>query len=133
MGCFLSKTKRDVRTSQEVDLEAQKAVLHRDLSVVPPCALTTSNDNTIDLSLGWRVYDGSGGAAVSCLGHSYHQRIEAAMSRSVSYAATTTFGSAANGLFCKRLVDSTKGIMAKVVLYNSGWWTLTMDYRTDNF
>ena len=121
MGGFFSKTEAQLTSAApEFDPVAQKAVLHRDLSAVPPLALTTTSQNTIGLSLGWRIYDASGGAAVSCLGHGFHSRIEAAMSKSVDYAATTTFGSNVNGIVCKKLLDTTQGIMAKVVMYNSG-------------
>lgn len=120
MGNFFSRPEPGGSTPSKTDLAAQNTVLHRDLSVVPPSAASTSDGNEIALSLGHNVWDGSGGAAVSCFGHAFQSRIWTAVAKSVDYAATTTFTSDPVGTLCHKLVKSTNGLMSRVVLYTSG-------------
>ena len=120
MGVLFSRSDSGASAPSKRDLAAQNTVLHRDLSVVPPSATSTSGTNEITLSLGHDVWDSSGGAAVSCLGHDFQSRIWAAVAKSVDYAATTTFTSDPVGSLCQKLVQSTNGLMSRVVLYNSG-------------
>jgi adenosylmethionine-8-amino-7-oxononanoate aminotransferase len=120
MGGIFTKPKDDSPGPQSTDTAAQNTVLHRDLSNVPPSAMSTSSQNNIALSLGWNVWDSSGGAAVSCFGHAFQPRIWAAVARSMDYAATTTFTAEVVGQLCEKLVNTTNGTMARAVIYNSG-------------
>lgn len=120
MGGIFTKPKDDGPVPRSTDIAAQNAVLHRDISNVPPSAMSTSSQNDIALSLGWNVWDSSGGAAVSCFGHAFQPRIWAAVARSMDYAATTTFTAEVVGQLCEKLVKSTNGTMARAVVYNSG-------------
>jgi len=105
-----------------VDHYAQRYVLHRDISSLPPVVISDAN-NTIQMSTGASVYDASGGAAVACLGHKYKNRIWEVMRRTFeacSYVPSANFSTDVVGKLCKKLVDSTNGHMARAVLYNSG-------------
>lgn len=96
------------------------AVLHREVAVVPPTVLQISQ-NSLLLSTGWSVYDGSGGAAVSNLGHDYKARFFKAIGIAFEIDYTGLFFT--NQIveeLCQMLIDSTGGVLSKAVIYNSG-------------
>lgn len=100
----------------------QNAVLHRGPSSVPPTVVSIK-DNILHLSCGRHVYDGSGGAAVSNLGHTYRERIGAAVAEAngtVDYVASLSYTTDYAGRLCTALVDSTEGVLAKALIYSSG-------------
>ncbi|KAJ4291974.1 hypothetical protein N0V90_009872 [Kalmusia sp. IMI 367209] len=89
MGGFFSKSGSNSLATTPSHSELQNAVLHRDPSAVPP-TVSAIKENKLHMSCGRTIYDGSGGAAVSNLGHSYKDRILKAIAvaaRAVDYTA----------------------------------------------
>ena len=71
---------------------------------------------------GQRYYDASGGAAVSCLGHSHPEIIEAVIAqiRKLEYAHTSFFTSEASEALADMLVDSSPPGLANVYFVSGG-------------
>ncbi len=95
-------------------------VIHRHLKNAPPCAVRGEGAYIID-SEGKRYLDGSGGAAVSCLGHS-HPAVVAAVQEQVQqlpYAHTSFFTTKVMESLADRLVENAPG-MASVLLVSGG-------------
>jgi adenosylmethionine-8-amino-7-oxononanoate aminotransferase len=81
-------------------------------------------DNWLHLSDYTRVYDGSGGAAVSSLGHGYKKRMWAAMNKVffelVDYIPSLSFTTGIEKALSIALIDTTKKLFSKVIFYSSG-------------
>ncbi len=95
-------------------------VIHRHLKNAPPCAVRGEGAYIID-SEGKRYLDGSGGAAVSCLGHS-HPAVVAAVQEQVQrlpYAHTSFFTTKVMESLADRLIENAPG-MASVLLVSGG-------------
>ncbi|MCP4301103.1 MAG: aminotransferase class III-fold pyridoxal phosphate-dependent enzyme, partial [Gammaproteobacteria bacterium] len=95
-------------------------VLHRNLLKNPPYAMRGSGPYLID-ETGNRYLDASGGAAVSCLGHS-HPGVIAAIQKQVEklpYAHTSFFTTDVLEELAQMLVESAPG-MGKVLLLSGG-------------
>jgi adenosylmethionine-8-amino-7-oxononanoate aminotransferase len=100
---------------------AHSRVLHRSLRKTPPKAIGGEGVWLIAED-GRRILDGSGGAAVSCLGHQ-HPRVIAAMARQASqlaYAHTGFFSSEPAEALAEQLVGHEPGGLAYVYLVSGG-------------
>jgi adenosylmethionine-8-amino-7-oxononanoate aminotransferase len=96
-------------------------VLHRSLRKTPPKAIGGEGVWLIAED-GRRILDGSGGAAVSCLGHQ-HPRVLEAMARQASqlaYAHTGFFSSEPAEALAEHLVGHEPGGLAYVYLVSGG-------------
>jgi adenosylmethionine-8-amino-7-oxononanoate aminotransferase len=96
-------------------------VLHRSLRKAPPKAVGGEGVWLVAED-GRRVLDGSGGAAVSCLGHQ-HPRVLEAMARQASqlaYAHTGFFSSEPAEALAEHLVGHEPGGLAYVYLVSGG-------------
>ncbi len=100
---------------------SRSAVLHRDLRQ-QPLLVVEGQGNHLVLSDGRKIFEASGGAAVSCLGYS-HQRVRDAIVKQinqVSYAATTFYTTDPCEHLCEFLVQSTGGHMSRAYIVSSG-------------
>jgi len=106
------------------------AVLHRDLSCdfLP---LAEGEGNHLVLEDGRRIFDGSGGAAVGCIGWG-NERVARAVSKqimAIPYCSTIFYTTKAQEELCRYLVDSTQGHMGRAYIVNSGqcgmFWIVT--------
>ena len=100
---------------------AYSRVLHRSLRKTPPKAIGGEGVWLIAED-GRRILDGSGGAAVSCLGHQ-HPRVIAAMARQASqlaYAHTGFFSSEPAEALAEHLAGHEPGGLAHVYLVSGG-------------
>jgi adenosylmethionine-8-amino-7-oxononanoate aminotransferase len=96
-------------------------VLHRSLREQPPKAVG-GDGMWLIAEDGRRILDGSGGAAVSCLGHQ-HPRVIEAIARQASklaYAHTGFFSSEPAELLADRLVGDEPGGLAYAYLVSGG-------------
>jgi adenosylmethionine-8-amino-7-oxononanoate aminotransferase len=97
------------------------AVLHRDLHEVPD-RIVAAQGKYLTLEDGRRVFDGSSGAAVSCIGHS-DKRVLSAMAEqagSLTYGCSMFFSTPPAEGLADFLVNSTGGQMAKAFIVSSG-------------
>ncbi len=95
-------------------------VLHRSLRETPPRAIGGDGVWLIAED-GRRILDGSGGAAVSCLGHQHPRVIEAiAASSKLAYAHTAFFSSEPAEELADRLVGHEPGGLAYAYLVSGG-------------
>src|ERR1044072_4553765 len=95
-------------------------VLHRSLRDTPPQA---GGDGVWLIAAdGRRILDGSGGAAVSCLGHQHPRVIEAIASQAskLAYAHTGFFSSEPAEELAERLVGDEPGGLAYAYLVSGG-------------
>ncbi|WFU16764.1 aspartate aminotransferase family protein [Bradyrhizobium sp. CB3481] len=100
---------------------SQSRVLHRSLRQTPPKAIGGEGVWLIAED-GRRILDGSGGAAVSCLGHQ-HPRVLEAMARQASrlaYAHTGFFSSEPAEALADKLVGHEPGGLAYAYLVSGG-------------
>lgn len=99
----------------------KSAVLHRDLAYdfLP---LAGGEGNHLVLGDGRRIFDGSGGAAVGCIGWGNERVVGAVMRQmlAIPYCATIFYTTRVQEELCRYLVDSTKGNMARAYIVNSG-------------
>jgi len=98
--------------------------LHRNLLKTPPQAVKGDGAHLID-STGKRYLDASGGAAVSCLGHSHPAIIEAVQRQveQLPYAHTSFFTTDVLEELAETLVKNAPG-MGKVLLLSGGSETI---------
>ncbi|KAJ9411207.1 hypothetical protein DTO045G8_839 [Paecilomyces variotii] len=97
------------------------AVLYRTLRERPKTVIGSSG-NYLQLENGQAIFDASGGAAVSCLGHG-NERVKQAMMAQLeanAYSYSLFFSSPAGEKLAKLLVDSTDGVMSKALIVSSG-------------
>ncbi|KAJ5114299.1 hypothetical protein NUU61_000058 [Penicillium alfredii] len=97
------------------------AILHRDTRFVPKKAIG-GKGSYIFLEDGTKFLDSTGGAAVSCLGHSHEQVNQAIKDQvdQISYCHSAFFGTQAAEDLAQFLVDSTGGKMSKLYVVSSG-------------
>ncbi|EAQ87937.1 hypothetical protein CHGG_04556 [Chaetomium globosum CBS 148.51] len=100
---------------------AKSAVLHRDLGYdfLP---LAGGEGNYLVLGDGRRIFDGSGGAAVGCIGWG-NERVARAVMRqmmAIPYCSTVFYTTKVQEDICRYLVDSTNGNMSRAYIVNSG-------------
>jgi adenosylmethionine-8-amino-7-oxononanoate aminotransferase len=96
-------------------------IVHRDLREAPPIAVRGEGIRLFDAS-GRAVIDGSGGAAVACLGHG-HPRVLAAMRAQLdqlTYAHTSLFSCESAEQLADMLVGHKPGGLAAAYFVSSG-------------
>jgi len=96
-------------------------VVHRNLREAPPVAVSGSGIMLRDAS-GHEVIDGSGGAAVACLGHG-HPRVTAAMKAQIDrlcYAHTAIFSAESAEHLADMLVGHAPGGLTHAYFVSSG-------------
>jgi adenosylmethionine-8-amino-7-oxononanoate aminotransferase len=100
---------------------AGSRVLHRSLREAPPIAAGGHGVWLLDQD-GREVLDGSGGAAVSCLGHQHPRVIEAIIrqAKTLAYAHTAFFSSKAAEELADELVGHEPGGLAYAYLVSGG-------------
>lgn len=92
--------------------------LHKEFPVV-----VGGKGNYMFTADGRQIFDASGGAAVSCLGHGNERVNEAVykqMNSGISYLAAVFWASDVVDELCKEMIDGTGGKMARVYLTGSG-------------
>jgi adenosylmethionine-8-amino-7-oxononanoate aminotransferase len=96
-------------------------VLHRNARVTPPVAAAGDGPYVVDAD-GRRYLDASGGAAVSCLGHSHPRVIQAIKDQAerLAYAHTGFFTSAPAEELAERLADAAPGPLDYVYFVSGG-------------
>lgn len=96
-------------------------VLHRSLRDVPPVAVGGHGVWLVDAD-GREILDGSGGAAVSCLGHQHPRVIEALANQSakLAYAHTSFLTSEPAELLAEELVGHEPGGLSYAYLVSGG-------------
>jgi adenosylmethionine-8-amino-7-oxononanoate aminotransferase len=96
-------------------------VLHRDLGAEPPLAVRGEGAYVIDSS-GRRYLDACGGAAVSCLGHSHAEVIEAVREQvgTLAFAYTGFFASAPAEALAEALIRDAPAGLARVFFTSGG-------------
>ncbi|KAK5657689.1 hypothetical protein OQA88_2761 [Cercophora sp. LCS_1] len=99
----------------------ESAVLHRDLRFQPMRLKKTEGNYSI-LEDGRRIFEASGGAAVSCLGGGNKRVAEAVATQTleVSYCPTIFYTTEVQEQLCRWLVESTNGVMSRAYIINSG-------------
>ncbi|EGS21550.1 aminotransferase-like protein [Thermochaetoides thermophila DSM 1495] len=99
----------------------ESAVLQRDLSY-DFALLARGEGNYLVLEDGRKIFDGSGGAAVGCLGWGNQRVAEAVMKQvlAIPYCATVFYTTGVQEELCCYLVESTKGHMGRAYIVNSG-------------
>jgi adenosylmethionine-8-amino-7-oxononanoate aminotransferase len=79
--------------------------------------------NNLYLTDGRTIFDGTSGAAVSCLGHGNERVIEAMVAQlrtGAPYICSSFYGSPVVEALCKELIAGTGGKMGRVYLTGSG-------------
>ncbi len=96
-------------------------VLHRQMRIVPPVAVSGRGIRIIDAA-GREYLDASGGAAVSCLGHSHPDVLRAmhAQIDRIAYAHTSFFTTEVAEALADRLLAQAPPGMARVYLVSGG-------------
>lgn len=105
--------------------EVKSAVLHRHLACefLP---LERGQGNHLVLADGREIFDGSGGAAVGCLGWGNERVAQAVMRQmlAIPYCSTIFYTTSVQEQLCRYLVDSTNGHMGRAYIVNSGQLSL---------
>jgi adenosylmethionine-8-amino-7-oxononanoate aminotransferase len=96
-------------------------VMHRNLREAPPIAVGGHGVWLVDAA-GREILDGSGGAAVSCLGHQHPRVIEAIehQAHKLAYAHTSFFSSEAAEALAEELVGHEPGGLSSVYFVTGG-------------
>jgi adenosylmethionine-8-amino-7-oxononanoate aminotransferase len=96
-------------------------VLHRNSHVVPPVAVRGEGVHVVDAE-GRRYLDASGGAAVSCLGHSHPDIVKAIKDQveKLSYAHTSFFTNQPAEDLADFLIDKAPESLTKVYFVSGG-------------
>lgn len=101
--------------------EMGSAILHRSLDA-PPIKVASAKGSRLALENGRQIFDATGGAAVCCLGHG-DPRVVEAITKQLSATAYVHSGFFSTNV-CEELgqvlIDSTGGIMQRVLLLSSG-------------
>lgn len=109
-------------SSRTISTEAvPSSVLHASLSIEPP-RIVSAQGHYLHTSTGIAIFDASGGAAVSCIGHN-HPRVKHAMQQqldAVEYCFAPHFTTDAYEKLARFLVESTNGKLKKVFVTGSG-------------
>jgi adenosylmethionine-8-amino-7-oxononanoate aminotransferase len=97
------------------------SVLHASLSIEPP-KIVRADGHYLHTSTGNSIFDASGGAAVSSIGHNNTRVKQAILDQlnAVEYTFSPHFTTDAYEKLAKHLVDSTGGKMSKVFVTGSG-------------
>jgi len=102
------------------------SIMHRNARTTP-LTLRSASGNWLEVSdsnKSWAVFDGSGGAAVTCIGHKDYRVMKAEWdhfhSTGLTYAPSGSFRTEISEEFADHLIRTTNNMMAKVVFYGSG-------------
>ena len=104
-----------------IDKQSRSALLQRQLHAQFD-SVEEGEGNYLFLKTGRKIFDGSGGAAVTCLGHG-DKRVIQAMTRQMSkvtYCGSVFFTTQVCEDLARELVNSTQGQMARAYIVNSG-------------
>jgi adenosylmethionine-8-amino-7-oxononanoate aminotransferase len=107
--------------SPEEHNESQTYLLHPSISHPSP-KVVAAQGNYLILENGQRILDASGGPAVTSLGHGNRdvQRAVVNQMQQLSYCHSLFWSNPAAEELAKEVIESTKGVMAKALFYNSG-------------
>lgn len=96
-------------------------LMDRDLNTAPH-EVTNSRGNYIELNNGQKIFDATGGAAVSCLGHGDEEVKEAMVNQinQISYCHSLIFGTRCTGSLAEELIVGTGYKLAKAFIICSG-------------
>ena len=99
----------------------QSSILHAIINKPPP-KIVSSAGSFLYTNSGLEIFDASGGAAVSCLGHNNSQVKDAIIRQlnDVEYVYSPFFTTEPSEQVAKGLVESTGGAMSKVFIVSSG-------------
>ena len=108
-------------STSQPPLQTKSAVLHRDLHR-KTLEIVEAQGSYFTLSNGRKIFDASGGAAVSCIGHGNVQVQKAIADQvvKVDYTVSLFFTNRPAEELCRMMIDSTAGNMARVFIANSG-------------
>lgn len=119
----MTKTNGKESTSRQdaAFTEVESAVFHRHLDT-DFLYLDKAEGNYLFTLDGRKIFDGSGGAAVSSIGWGQKRVAEAIYKQMIAapYAATIFYTTQVAEDLCRFLVDSTNGHMARAYIVNSG-------------
>ena len=101
------------------------SVFHRSLNKSYP-EVVSGDGPYLVLSDSRRVLDGSSGAAVSCLGHSNAEVVEAIVeqARTLPFAHTSFYTNSPSESLAKLLIEQSDDVFSKVLFLSSGVTTL---------
>lgn len=107
--------------SEASPTKPKSAVFHRHLDT-DFLYLDKGEGNYLFTSDGRKIFDGSGGAAVSSIGWGQRRVAEAIYKQALAapYSATIFYTTQVAEDLCRFLVDSTNGHMARAYIVNSG-------------
>lgn len=90
--------------------------------IVPPLDVVASAGHLLTLSNGQEVFDATGGAAVSCIGHGNREVKDAILKQLDvnSYCNSMLFSSPVCEELAREVIDGTGGLMRKVWFCSSG-------------
>lgn len=90
--------------------------------VVPPLEVVASSGHILELSTGQKVFDATGGAAVSCIGHGNEEVKEAIMKQLDvnSYCNSMLLSSPVCEELAKEVIEGTANLMGRVWFCSSG-------------
>ena len=96
-------------------------MLTANLAINPP-RIVSSKGNYLTTDGGAEIFDASGGAAVSCIGHGHPRVKKAVLDQldAVKYCFSPWFTTPAYEKLAKRLTESTRGAMKRVFVCGSG-------------
>ncbi|KAK4505597.1 hypothetical protein PRZ48_003560 [Zasmidium cellare] len=108
-------------THNDIAKATKSAVLHRSLHA-DPLQVVSAQGNYLHLSNGQKIFDATGGAAVSCLGHGDVRVQEALIDQmsQVSYCHSLFFATRAPEELAKLLIASTYNEMSRAFFICSG-------------
>ncbi|KAK4495458.1 hypothetical protein PRZ48_013789 [Zasmidium cellare] len=97
------------------------SVLHANLNSPPP-KIVSAQGNYLTTSTGTQIFDATGGAAVSCLGHNHPHVKKAIIDQldTVEYTYSPFFTTDTSEKLAERLTKSTDGQMSKAFIVSSG-------------
>ncbi|KAH7044480.1 pyridoxal phosphate-dependent transferase [Macrophomina phaseolina] len=108
-------------THDDAEAAKKSGFLHRSLRTLP-LKVVGASGNYLTLSNGQQIFDATGGAAVSCLGHG-DKRVQEAVMRQMNEAAychSLFFSTSAAEALGNELIAGTDGEMAKAFIVSSG-------------
>lgn len=121
MSSLLNMLPPSRSTHDDAEAAKKSGILHRSLRTLP-LKVVGASGNYLTLSNGQQIFDATGGAAVSCLGHG-DKRVQEAVMRQMNEAAychSLFFSTSAAEALGNELIAGTDGEMAKAFIVSSG-------------
>lgn len=118
-------------TAGKTTLAGSSSVLHSNLKNAPP-RIVSGKGNYFTVENGQRIFDASGGPAVTCIGHG-NERVAEAVTKQmteISYCHGLYWSNSAAEDLAEILVNSTNGDMARASMVSSGMLALIMSIHT---